>query len=193
FVHKMLFMALVGYALTTTHERVNQLIWVIVLSIGFWGVKGGVGSILQGGSTVYGPPAGATSDNNDFGLALIMILPLLFYQWHLAVNRWLRHGLTSLGILVTVAVVLTYSRGAQIGLAAMATTLLVRSRAKISMGILIVAIGYSIYNFAPEKWFSRMGTIESYEDDASAMGRIHIWKVSLQIADQRPIIGGGFN
>src|SRR5215831_18600838 len=55
FVHKMLFMALVGYALTTTHERVNQLIWVVVLSIGFWGVKGAIGGLLLGG-TVYGPP-----------------------------------------------------------------------------------------------------------------------------------------
>src|ERR1700730_11250275 len=40
FVQKMLFMCLVGYALTTTRERINQLIWVVVLSIGVWGMKG---------------------------------------------------------------------------------------------------------------------------------------------------------
>src|SRR6202008_3017298 len=36
---KIIFMSLVGYALTTTRERLNQLIWAIVLSIGVWAVK----------------------------------------------------------------------------------------------------------------------------------------------------------
>jgi putative inorganic carbon (HCO3(-)) transporter len=193
FVHKILFMALVGYALTTTHERVNQLIWVVVLSIGFWGVKGAIGGLLHGGGDrVYGPPEGAISDNNDFGLALIMILPLLFYQWHFAANRWLRHGLMLMGFLVIVAVILTYSRGALVGLCVMASVLMVRSRAKLSTGILIVAVGCLIYNFAPENWFSRMATIEDYQDDESAMGRIYLWKVALRIAEQRPFVGGGF-
>jgi putative inorganic carbon (hco3(-)) transporter len=193
FVHKMLFMALVGYALTTTHERVNQLIWVVVLSIGIWGVKGAIGVLLLGGgSKVYGPPEGPISDNNDFGLALIMILPLLFYQWHFAANRWLRRGLMLMGFLVAVAVVLTYSRGALVGLCLMAPILMVRSRAKLSIGILVVAVGCFIYNFAPENWFGRMATIEHYQDDESAMTRIYMWKVSLRIAEQRPFVGGGF-
>ena len=191
FVHKMLFMALVGYALTTTQERVNQLIWVIVLSIGFWGVKGAIGGLLLGG-TVYGPPGGAISDNNDFGLALLMILPLILYQWQLATNRWIAYGLMLMGILVVVAAVLTYSRGALVGLCVMGSFLLIRSRAKLSIIVLIIVVGCSIYSFAPTKWLSRMSTIESYQDDDSAMGRIYFWKIALQIADQRPIIGGGF-
>ena len=61
------------------------------------------------------------------------------------------------------------------------------------MSILILVGGYFIYNFAPENWFTRMSTIEQYQDDPSAMGRIYFWKISLQIADQRPLVGGGFN
>src|SRR6266849_889632 len=83
-VHKVLFMCLVGYALTTTRERVNQLIWVVVLAIGVWGVKGVISVVLHGGSVgvgIHGPEAGVMVDNNAFGLALVMILPLLFYQW----------------------------------------------------------------------------------------------------------------
>jgi len=37
FVHKICSWVSSGYALTTTRERVNQLVWVVVLSIGFWG------------------------------------------------------------------------------------------------------------------------------------------------------------
>ena len=49
FVHKILFMCLVGYALTTTPKRVNQLIWAVVLPVGFWGVKGAISFPLHGG------------------------------------------------------------------------------------------------------------------------------------------------
>jgi probable O-glycosylation ligase (exosortase A-associated) len=156
-------------------------------------VKGAIGGILLGGgSRVYGPPTTAIGDNNDFGLALIMILPLLFYQWHFAANRWLRHGLMCMGALLTVAVVLTYSRGALLGLVAMATVLLARSRARLSIAILVLTVGYSIYHFLPESWFNRMHTIEEYQEDPSAETRIYMWKLSLQIADQRPLVGGGF-
>ena len=40
-------MCLVGYALTTTRERVNKLVWVVLLAIGFWGVKGAISFILE--------------------------------------------------------------------------------------------------------------------------------------------------
>jgi len=57
-VQKILFMCLVGYALTTTRERLNQLIWAVVLSIGFWGVKGALFAILHGGGEIHGPDGG---------------------------------------------------------------------------------------------------------------------------------------
>ena len=85
-VEKILFMCLVGYALTTTRERLNQLIWAVVLTLGFWGVKGAILGILRGGD-IHGPDQGPLSDRNDFGLGLILMLPLLFYHWHLATNR----------------------------------------------------------------------------------------------------------
>src|ERR1700730_6087883 len=193
FVHKMLFMALVGYALTTTQERVNQLIWVIVLSIGVGGVKRGIDGLLQGGgSPIYGPPQGAASDNNDFGLALLMVLPFIFYQWHFATNRWFRYGLMLMAFLVTIAVLLTYSRGALVGLCVIAPILMIRSRAKLLMGIIIVAVGCFIYSFASPNWFSRMTTMQNYQNDESAMGRIYLWRIALEIADQRPLLGGGF-
>jgi putative inorganic carbon (hco3(-)) transporter len=189
---KILFMCLVGYALTTTRERMSQLIWAVVLSIGIWAVKGAIWSILHGGSGIHGPDGGMLADNNDFGLGLILILPLIFYQWHLATNRHLRRGLMVMGLLVTLAVFLTYSRGALVGVCAMGAVFWLRSRAKLWTGLLIVVVAVSMYSFAPSKWVERMGTIETYQDDGSAMGRINLWKISLHIAELHPITGGGF-
>jgi probable O-glycosylation ligase (exosortase A-associated) len=191
-VQKILFMCLVGYALSTTRERLNQLIWVIVLTLGLWGVKGAISGILHGGGKIHGPDQGALSDNNDFGLGLILILPLLFYHWHLATNRHLRRGLMLMGFLVSVAVLLTYSRGALVGACAMGAVFWFKSRAKFVTGFLILTIAVSVYAFAPSAWFERMGTIESFDTDGSAMSRIHLWKVSLRIAELHPLTGGGF-
>ena len=171
-VQKILFMCLVGYALTTTRERLNQLIWAVVLTIGLWGVKGALWSILHGGGEIHGPDGGMLADNNDFGLGLVVMLPLLFYQRHLATNRHVRRGLLLMGFLVTLAVFFTYSRGALVGVCAMGAVFWLRSRAKFTTALLIAALAFSVYNVAPEQWFKRMGTIETYQDDGSAMSRI---------------------
>ena len=191
-VQKILFMCLVGYALTTTRERLNQLIWAVVLTIGLWGVNGAIWSILHGGGGIHGPDGGMLADNNDFGLGLILILPLLFIQWHLATNRHLRRGLMVMGFLVTLAVFFTYSRGALVGVCAMGAVFWFRSRAKFTTGLLIAALAVSIYSFAPDEWFKRMGSIETFQEDGSAMSRINLWRVSLRIAELHPVTGGGF-
>jgi putative inorganic carbon (hco3(-)) transporter len=192
-VEKILLMCLVGYALTTTRERVDQLIWVVVLAIGAWGVKGGIWSILTGGTVrIHGPDGTAIGDNNDFGLALILILPLMFYKWQCAENRHIRRGLIIMSILVITADLCTYSRGALVGLCAMGAVTFLRSRAKLAIGVLIVTVGLAAYAFAPPQWFNRMQTIETYEQDSSAMSRIYMWQVGLQVAEEYPLFGGGF-
>src|SRR6266446_4407475 len=168
---KILFMCLVGYALTTTRERVDKLLWVVVLALGVWGVKGTIMSLFHGGGMIHGPDQGKNADNNHFAVALIIILPLLFYQWHLAVNRHLRRGLMAMGFLVTVAVLFTYSRGALLGLCAMGAVFWLRSRAKLATGLLILAVGLGIFTVAPKAWFDRMALLEHYESDGSATSR----------------------
>jgi probable O-glycosylation ligase (exosortase A-associated) len=194
-VHKVLLMCLVGYALTTTRQRVDQLIWVVVFAVGFWGVKGSLSFLLHGGdaiSGIHGPEAGVAADNNQLGIALIMILPLVFYQWHIATNRHLRNGLMAMGFLISLAIIFTYSRGALLGLVGMGAVFWLRSRAKIATGILIIVVGLFVYTFVPQYWFDRMATIETYDADPSASGRIDFWKISLRVAEVRPITGGGF-
>src|SRR6266436_4582861 len=190
--NKVLFMCLVGYALTTSRERVNQLIWVVLLTIGVWGVKGAIRGSLGGFHMIHGPDGGMNANNNEFGVSLIMILPLVFYQWQLATNRHLRRGLMVMGFLVGVAVILTYSRGALLGVSAMAAVLWLKSRAKIPAAFLILAVAVVVYSFAPGRWFDRMNTIENYQGVSSAESRLAMWQVCLKIAEAHPLLGGGF-
>jgi probable O-glycosylation ligase (exosortase A-associated) len=46
--------------------------------------------------------------------------------------------------------------------------------------------------FMPGAWDARMATIENYQADGSAMGRINAWQMAFNLALDRPFFGGGF-
>jgi probable O-glycosylation ligase (exosortase A-associated) len=45
----------------------------------------------------------------------------------------------------------------------------------------------------PEAMKERQETTLDYESDASAQGRITMWKFAIDVANERPVLGGGFN
>jgi len=78
-VSKIFLMIFVTTMLINTAYRLKALVWVIALSIGFYGVKGGIFTLLTGGAFAVRGPSGTFIDgNNEIGLALAMTVPLLF-------------------------------------------------------------------------------------------------------------------
>lgn len=67
-----------------------------------------------------------------------------------------------------------------------------KSRNKVSLGIVMACVIPVFLTFMPETWWAKMGTIFTYEQDGSAMGRIDAWKFAVNLALHRPIVGGGF-
>jgi probable O-glycosylation ligase (exosortase A-associated) len=45
----------------------------------------------------------------------------------------------------------------------------------------------------PDNWTNRMGTIESYQTDASAVSRLRTWETIWNMVTDRPILGAGFD
>lgn len=192
---KMLLMTIVAYTLTTTRLRLDQLIVVCTLSIAFFGFKGGVFSLLFSGGTarIYGPDGTMIGDNNDLGVALTMVLPLLFYMRDRYRQPFLKWPFLALIGLTFLGDIFTYSRGALLALFAMGAMLWWRSRRNVSMTLLIAVAAFGVWSYAPEEWFARMGTIESYQADASAESRLYLWHLSWAMALKRPITGAGFH
>jgi putative inorganic carbon (hco3(-)) transporter len=190
---KMLLMSIVAYALVNSRTRVEQLLLVCVLSIGFWGFRGGLITIMTAGrARVYGPNNSMIGDNNDLGVALTMILPLIFYlrdRYRNLAVKWPVQVLIGLTILGDV---FTYSRGALVAMSAMGSMLWLRSRHKVQILIVLIVAGGVLYAVAPGKWTDRMLTMEHYNQDASAETRLNQWQRCWQLALQRPIVGGGF-
>ncbi len=178
----------------TSKKRVNILVWVIALSIGFYGIKGGFFTIITGGTfRVWGPIGSFIEGNNELALALIMILPLMRYLHIIQENNKIKLALLCSMGLVVIAIVASYSRGAFLAAGTMLLFIWLKSSKKVlTGGILIVAV-MAILAFMPSEWFDRMSTIEEYQEDRSAMGRINAWNFAYNLALDRPIVGGGFN
>jgi probable O-glycosylation ligase (exosortase A-associated) len=175
-------------------ERLYALVGVIVLSLGFFGVKGGIFAVATGGAyIVWGPPGSFIEGNNELGLALIMTMPLMWYMrlrlpW--AAARWAMLG--AMGI-TALAVLSTQSRGAFLAICAMGAFLWLKSPKKMWTGLALLIAFPVLFAMMPASWHDRMATIETYEQDDSAMGRINAWHFAWNLAKERPLIGGGFD
>jgi len=67
-----------------------------------------------------------------------------------------------------------------------------KTSGKVLSGFLMLVLALSIFSFMPQSWHDRMGLIENYQQDSSAMGRIAAWKMSVNVANHN-ITGGGLN
>lgn len=176
-----------------TRERLHMLVWVIVLSLGFYGFKGGIFTILHGGVyRVQGPEGTFISGNNEIALALLMTIPLMRYLQLTETRRWLRNAL-SIGMLLTaLASIGSQSRGALVGAVAMAILFWIKSRNKFFTAIMIAGAVGLVAAVMPTEWYERMHTIQSYDQDESAGGRVNAWWTAWHVAVERPLVGGGF-
>ena len=191
---KTLVLVFATLMLVNSRERMRWLIWVIVVSLGFYGIKGGVFTILKGGANhVFGPPGSFIADNNDLAQALCMVLPLMRYLQLQAASKLLKIGLGVAIFLTGVGILGTYSRGGLVALAVVTAALFLKSRKRITLAIAFVVLGMTAYNFMPAKWTERMDTIQHAKKVNSFETRVQSWKFATNVALHRPLLGGGIN
>lgn len=193
-VMKILLMTFVTIVLIHNRERLTALIWVVAVSIGFYGIKGGIFVFVTGGQyMVLGPPSSQIASNNDIALALVMVLPLLRYlQLHTPI-WWVRWGLVGTMGLTFAAIGSTYSRGCFLALVAMSGVLWIKSRRRLLIAGAVAAGVGSLFVAMPDKWIERIDSIREYRSDASSLTRLNMWRYGFKVAKANPVTGGGFN
>jgi probable O-glycosylation ligase (exosortase A-associated) len=192
-VFKTFFFLLVVAAVVTNPVRIHAMIWVMVLSLGYYGVRGGIFTLATGGAyRVWGPPNTMIADNNQIAAGLLVALPLFNYLRMYSRHRLVRYGLAVAMGLTLIAVLGTYSRGALVAVAAVAVLMWLNSAFKLVSGLVIVATLVAALAFMPARWVDRMASIQDYQTDSSAEGRLAIWGSAATIAVARPLTGGGF-
>jgi probable O-glycosylation ligase (exosortase A-associated) len=145
-----------------------------------------------GGGRVWGPPGGMLEGNNELAVALIILMPMLFYLRQTEANVWLRRLLLFSMVTVVFSILGSQSRGALLGLLAMAFFLGLKGKHPVRTSLLLLAFGVLALAFMPETWSGRMDSINTYQKDGSAMSRIWTWTTLWNAAVDRPFVGAGF-
>jgi probable O-glycosylation ligase (exosortase A-associated) len=172
----------------------KQLKWLIVLLAwcsGFYALKLGVFFIRTGGEvTTAGQVLGF--DNNDLAMFLVMGIPVLVFGMCEVQSRWGRRMMYLAAIMAVPAVLSTTSRGGMLAMAiAVGLTLWLKTSwwKAAACGLAILAV---IPFITPEASKERYETIQEYEKDASAMGRLRAWRACVRMANDHPLLGVGF-
>ncbi len=196
--------------LINDREKLTWLLFIIVVSIGLYGVKGGIFTLTTGGAyAVYGPSGTFIGGNNEIGLAMIMVIPWMRYLQLTATSinvgdyipvlqntvisqKWAKRFFTFTITTTMIATLGTQSRGALVGLLIMSSILFLKNIKQFGFVVFAGLVFFLTVQFMPDTWHDRMGTIETYEQDNSALGRINAWWMAYNLAVDNPITGGGF-
>jgi probable O-glycosylation ligase (exosortase A-associated) len=188
---KIILVALFTTAQCDSRARLRVMLWTIALSLGFFGVKNGLFGLLRGGSQILRGPGGMLEDNNDFALAMVMNMPLL---WYLGIaerhRRWVWRGTQIAVVLSGVVVLLTHSRGGFLAMCAMALWIAWRSGKFVRAALVFGVLAALFPLLAPQSVLDRLSSIGDAKD-ASAHARLTAWATALRMIQDNPLFGVG--
>ena len=209
---KIFLMTFVTIMLMQDKRRLQVLVAVMAMSVGFYGIKGGLFTIRSGGGEmVLGPRGSFMKTHGEIGMALAMTLPYLRYlQMHITdlsllpkpMHRFLPkeiHGGIRIGFgfaifLTGLAILGTQSRGAMLAGVMVALFLLLKSRQKFRVVFVMALVVPFMLTFMPQSWWDRMDTIsaDQHSMDRSSYKRTVSWGMAINMANHE-LTGGGYD
>lgn len=190
---KTVAMGVLAGILTTNRVRFQALIWMVALSLGYYGIKGGIFTLMTGGTNrVFGPPDSMLGDNNQLGLALVMVLPLLHFLRVHSASRWIRAGLLFSLVLTLAAIFGTYSRESYIALGAVVIAFWLSTRKKLRYSAIGALVFIPLLMLMPASFYERAASIQQYNTDVSFQSRLDSWWVAWRYAMDHAPFGAGF-
>ena len=180
--------------LINTRFKLYCLVVTIAASIAIVAVKGGLFAILHGFSArVYGPPATQFEENNAFAVAMLICIPLLLIWQRETCNSLFKKGILLAIPIIYAASLCSWSRGALITMTVLTLMLILNSKHKFLAIPLVLVGAFFVKDYLPQEWFGRMHTLETYQEDSSAMSRIQAWTDGWNHTLEHPFVGAGFD
>jgi probable O-glycosylation ligase (exosortase A-associated) len=174
-------------------DDLRVLIWVTLLSVAYYGFKGGIFTLFTGGGhRVWGPESSYISDNNALAAALVMIIPMLRYLQLSSRQNTVRWALAGIMVACGISAIGSHSRGALLAIGAMVVFFCWKTKRKLQVMLVLALAVPVVLSMMPEHWYQRMDTISNYEQDSSALMRLNAWGTAVNVANDRPLVGGGF-
>jgi O-antigen ligase len=188
---KVVVPVLVGLTMLKTQQQCLTLLWVIVLTQGFVAFEMNSEYLLTGRNRAQeGFGAG---DNNFFGLSLVTVIgPAIALA--ITTPKWYAKLLAAgTSALILHTILLTFSRGAFLGLVVMAVTAFVlMPKRPRNLAAIAASVGIAIWLTGPElaeRYWSTFNAEESR--DGSAQSRVELWVDCLEVIGDYPVFGIG--
>jgi putative inorganic carbon (HCO3(-)) transporter len=181
----------VGLTLMKEEKDWRPTLWTMVLCMGYVGFEMNLAYLYKGYNTAATGFAGM--DNNCFGVALVTVLGPAVALMVSSPKFWQR-GLAALcAALILHTILLTFSRGAMLGLLAVgAGTFIIMRKTPRNLAALGLTVVVSLYFIGPQLFGRYASTFaEGTERDGSAQSRVELWEDCLEVANTYPFFGVG--
>lgn len=184
--------------LVNREERLIALIWMVVVSLGYYGASIGIVGIISGGKNLgnaenFGPVDTMIQDRNHMVVALAMMFPFLIYFYQYTKNFFIKNACVVVAILTVITVVVSYSRTGLLCLFLIGAYYFMFLKNKFIIMVAGTVVIFISYFFMPPAWQARMSfSSNEIKKEGSLNVRVQSWKLSQAIADDHPIVGGGF-
>jgi O-antigen ligase len=135
---------------------------------------------------------GVYADPNHMAMDVGLIVPLAVAFLARKGSHWLFRAACGLAAgLAVAAIVLSHSRGGFIGLSVAMGLWAIREKRRLQAIVVGAVLALGLVVFAPESFWKRNETVASFQEDASAMGRVYAWQVASRISLDKPLLGVG--
>ena len=127
----------------------------------------------------------------------VLNLPFIFYLSRYSIFKdriiLIKPASYFLGLTSISSAIATYARTGLVGLFVWLMLLVKESRYKIRYFLVSIICLIVIFPFVPEDWLNRMETTTEASTEASALGRLVVWRWTIDYVNERPLMGGGFH
>ncbi|WP_224245260.1 O-antigen ligase family protein [Hyalangium gracile] len=135
---------------------------------------------------------GVYADPNHMAMNMALVVPLAVAFLARKESGWvMRVACAVAAVLAVVAIVLSHSRGGFIGLAVAMGVWAIREKRRMQAIVVGAVLALGLVMFAPKSFWQRNETVTSFQQDASAMGRVYAWQVASRMSLDKPLLGVG--
>lgn len=182
--------------------QIEAFILVFVFSAATIFFSAGIKTMLGGGGygtlAVMGGGNSGLAESSTLAMVCAMLIPLIIYVMRhnllFPKNRFMTCLFVGIIITSLATVVGTSARTGLIALGVLYVLMVLKSKKKVLLIGAAALAGIVLMNLdlSSTPWGSRMSTIETYNQDSSALGRIAVWKWTIEYVQSHPL-GGGFD
>jgi len=178
-----------------TKEHFNMLFLVQIIGVAYWGWNAFTDPHRASGR-LFGIGGPDSFNDNAAAAHLLAILPMIAAVY--LTGRWWEKAICLVAApLALNTFILCNSRGSVIALMVVGVMTIFITSGTLRKKAIFAMIGGGIllYGLADPNFIERQKTIQTYEKEASAIGRMETWKGALNLIQDYPLGtgGGGFN